>query len=51
VDQLGGLEDGAFQVRFQDENGHWKTYNLDAELLEMLRDGIQEGSPNLDITI
>jgi hypothetical protein len=34
-----------------DENGKYKTYNLDRELMDMLQDGVDEESPNLDITI
>jgi hypothetical protein len=50
VDTLGDLEDGAYYVKFQDENGRWYSYSLDADLLALLAEGIARGSPILDIT-
>jgi hypothetical protein len=35
--ELGNLEAGGYRARFQDDRGHWHTYNFDRDLLDILQ--------------
>jgi hypothetical protein len=46
------LDADKYNLRFGDNiGGHPHTYPLDAEVFAMLQNGIDEGSPNFDVTM
>jgi hypothetical protein len=47
---LENEEEGAWQVKFREDRGGFHTYPIDERLRTMLRNNIDEGNQNLDIS-